>query len=356
MIHEAGRGHAEHVVAALASGVGSIKRSLLYMNHAVRLAARNDHVAVVQILLEWVGPYGSRVDPTEFCNRALQYAAEGGHVDVVRLLLRWVGSGNLKGKCIDPDACYHDSPLWYAARNNHAEVIRVLLDWVGQGKLKGRRLDPNGFSRSVIQIAVHSGHVEAVRVYLDWVGKGVLEGKRVDPTEANNLMVREAALNGNAEIVRVLLEWVGQGSLEGKRVDLERVGHKLEKYAQRKEITPLVLAVYREIAIARAEWMHLRASWIAAVVRGRFARQARGVRGVLPGRRVRPRKVQCFFFALQRNDKGHMVGPVVTRIPRPTNAGRMWYGQAHTRHPAYKHVVQCQGRVHFTGQASGAHG
>ena len=56
-------------------------------NLAIRMAAINEHAAVVKELLKWRGDGGVRVDPTAGNNYAIQIASARGSLEIVIALL-----------------------------------------------------------------------------------------------------------------------------------------------------------------------------------------------------------------------------------------------------------------------------
>jgi ankyrin repeat protein len=145
-------------------------------NQAIRLAARNGHVAVVERLLQ-----DERVDPSAEGNYAVQFAAINGHVAVVERLLRDVR--------VDPSADDNLALRW-AAREGHIAVVDRLLH--------DARIDPSANDNYAVRLAAVRGHVAVV--------ERLLRDDRVDPSAEDYHAVRWAAENGHLAVVDRLLQ------------------------------------------------------------------------------------------------------------------------------------------------------
>jgi ankyrin repeat protein len=145
-------------------------------NRAIRLAAKNGHLAVVERLLQ-----DPRVDPSAEDNIAVRYAALLGHLAVVDLLMQ--------DERVDPSADDHDS-VRSAALNGHLAVVDRLL--------QDPRVDPSADNNYAVRLASHEGHLAVVA--------RLLRDARVDPSANDNRAVRRAAENGHLAVVDRLLE------------------------------------------------------------------------------------------------------------------------------------------------------
>uniref|UniRef100_A0A9J8APR5 Ankyrin repeat domain 50-like n=1 Tax=Cyprinus carpio carpio TaxID=630221 RepID=A0A9J8APR5_CYPCA len=191
---------------------------------ALTLAARQGHVGVLQVLLDWVREQGSKrptaqallehVDSEGWT--ALRSAAWGGHKEAVRLLLE-AGA--------DIDGCDSDgrTALRAAAWGGHEEILLTLLDHGAQVD----RSDREG--RTPLIAAAYMGHKEAVEILLNaGADLNLADGDGRTALSVAALCVPSAAGGrGHGEVVSLLLE---QGA------DPE---HK-----DRDGMTPLLLASY----------------------------------------------------------------------------------------------------------------
>jgi len=176
-------------------------------NAALRLAAMNGHVGVLEVLLTH-----PLIDPSSEEQYAIGIAAQNGHADAVALLLadrrvdaaaahNWpiraaAAEGHtavVKLLLADPrvDAgAKDDDALASAARNGHDDVVALLL--------ADRHVDPTADKNYALRIACEKGHVAVVAV--------LLGDARVDPAAANHTAVMHAAANGHEDIVELLLD------------------------------------------------------------------------------------------------------------------------------------------------------
>ncbi|XP_066542576.1 ankyrin repeat domain-containing protein 50 isoform X2 [Hoplias malabaricus] len=170
---------------------------------ALTLAARQGHIGVLQILLEWAHDQGCDTPSVRALLEhadsegwtALRSAAWGGHKDAVKMLLE---AGTEVDGC-DPDG---RTALRAAAWGGHEEVLLTLL---GHGA-KVDRMDHEG--RTALIAAAYMGHKEAVEILLD-------AGAEVDLADGDGrtalsvaaLCVPSAAGGrGHGEVVSLLLE------------------------------------------------------------------------------------------------------------------------------------------------------
>ncbi|KFG78686.1 ankyrin repeat domain-containing protein [Metarhizium anisopliae] len=125
--------HFTHLMVASYFGHGAIVKLLLkrgatdleakdgeYNRTALWWAARNEHVAVVKLLLE----QGANIEARdgEYGGTPISWAAEYGHHTVVKLLLE-------KGADIESKGEYSGStPLSRAAQNGHLAIAKLLLN------------------------------------------------------------------------------------------------------------------------------------------------------------------------------------------------------------------------------------
>lgn len=112
---------------------------------------------------------------------ALRGAAENGHVEVVQVLLQ-------DGR-VDP-AADESVSLWRSALMGRFDVVETLL--------RDRRADPAARDNWAVRGAAHNGFTEATRL--------LLKDVRVDPCADQNRAVIWAAQKGHVEIVHLLLQ------------------------------------------------------------------------------------------------------------------------------------------------------
>ena len=176
-------------------------------NAALRLAAMNGHVGVLEVLLTH-----PLIDPSSEEQYAIGIAAQNGHADAVALLLadrrvdaaaanNWpIRAAAAEGHTavvkllladlrVDAGA-KDDDALASAARNGHGDVVALLL--------ADRHVDPTADTNYALRIACEKGHVAVVAV--------LLGDARVDPAAANHTAVMHAAANGHEDIVELLLD------------------------------------------------------------------------------------------------------------------------------------------------------
>ncbi|KAI4872225.1 hypothetical protein NFI96_012399 [Prochilodus magdalenae] len=170
---------------------------------ALTLAARQGHIGVLQILLEWAQDQGcdtpavrsllEHVDSEGWT--ALRSAAWGGHKDTVKMLLE-AGA--------EVDGCDADgrTALRAAAWGGHEEVLMTLLN---HGATVDR-VDHEG--RTPLIAAAYMGHKEAVDILLE-------AGTEVDLTDGDGRTALSVAAlcvpsatggRGHGEVVSLLLE------------------------------------------------------------------------------------------------------------------------------------------------------
>jgi hypothetical protein len=143
-------------------------------NYAIRLAAANGQLGVVNRLLE-----DARVDPSASDNYALIQAAKNGYLDVVNRLLVHPN--------VDPSARDNEAIIW-AAENGHLDVVNRLLD---------HGVDPSASDNYAILFAATNGQLGVVN--------RLLEDARVDPSADNNYAIRLAARHGHLAVVSSLI-------------------------------------------------------------------------------------------------------------------------------------------------------
>jgi ankyrin repeat protein len=156
----------------------------LYRSTALYWAARNGHVAVVQLLLE----KGADVEVKDIDgDTALHRPAWNGHEAVVQLLLK-------KGVDIEAKDIGGHTALHGAVHNGHEAVVRLLLE-------KGVGVEvKNNNGDTALHQAAWKGHEAVVRLLLE---------KGVDVEVKNNngdTALHQAAWKGHEAVVRLLLE------------------------------------------------------------------------------------------------------------------------------------------------------
>lgn len=191
---------------------------------ALTLAARQGHVGVLQVLLEWVQKKGNRSTAAQTLLEhvdsegwtALRSAAWGGHKEAVRLLLE-AGA--------EIDGCDSDgrTALRAAAWGGHEEIVLTLLKHGAEVD----RSDSEG--RTPLIAAAYMAHKEAVEILLDaGADLNLADGDGRTALSVAALCVPSAAGGrGHGEVVNLLLE---------RGADPE---HK-----DRDGMTPLLLASY----------------------------------------------------------------------------------------------------------------
>ena len=115
----------------------------------LHLAAENNHVALVRVLLDYGADLHVRSDGGW---TALHNAAERGHVEVASQLLKWkadVNAGTSSGM----------TALHWAARNGHYNMVLLLLDQEGI-----KRNCKDSFDITPMLGAAENGHIEIVQL------------------------------------------------------------------------------------------------------------------------------------------------------------------------------------------------
>ena len=110
LINACTTGDLEEVNAQLALGIDATADN----NRAIRFAARNGHVAVIERLLLVEG-----VDASAMNNFAMRWAAQNGHLAVINRLLQIEG--------VDAASAFYDYMLLAVARNGHQAGIEEKL-------------------------------------------------------------------------------------------------------------------------------------------------------------------------------------------------------------------------------------
>ena len=238
-------------------------------NAALRLAAMNGHVGVLEVLLTH-----PLIDPSSEEQYAIGIAAQNGHADAVALLLadrrvdaaaahNWpiraaAAEGHtavVKLLLADPrvDAgAKDDDALASAARNGHDDVVALLL--------ADRHVDPTADTNYALRIACEKGHVAVVAV--------LLGDARVDPAAANHTAVMHAAANGHEDIVELLLDdpRVNVTSIAGLELQADAcaiAGHRRISELLRSEIAMnhLTSQQHQQHQQRRQQWSQPSARW-----------------------------------------------------------------------------------------------
>ncbi|KJK78107.1 hypothetical protein H634G_06690 [Metarhizium anisopliae BRIP 53293] len=192
--------HFTHLLVASYFGHGAIVKLLLkrgatdleakdgeYNRTALWWAARNEHVAVVKLLLE----QGANIEATdaEYDGTPILWAAEYGHDTIVKLLLE-------KGAYIESRDKYTGStPLSRAAQNRHLAIAKLLLKKGADIKSKDKHSGWTPLSWAVVK-----GHEAIVKLLLE---KGAnVESKHNEDRKPLSL----AKARGHEAIAKLLLE------------------------------------------------------------------------------------------------------------------------------------------------------
>ena len=149
---------------------GSLSSSIdptIYTNYAIRCAAQNGYVKIVEILLQ-----DPRVEP--FTLMSIYVIVKDSQV--IELVLQ--------DPRVDPSANYN-----YAIIHANENKVTSLL-------LQDPRVDPSDINNDAIIFAGTNGHVKVVEL--------LLQDHRVDPSAQYNSAIRYAAQNGHVKVVKLL--------------------------------------------------------------------------------------------------------------------------------------------------------
>jgi hypothetical protein len=155
-------------------------------NQALRKAARNGHLGVVQYLCAL--PLVRGVDPGAADNKALRWAAAGGYLPVVQYLCALPPA-----RGVDPGAPDNEV-LWEAARYGHLPVVQYLC-----ALPPARGVDPGANDNAALRWAAEHGHLPVVQ-YLCALPPAC----GVDPGALHNDALQGAAANGHLDVVQFL--------------------------------------------------------------------------------------------------------------------------------------------------------
>ncbi|KAJ3256487.1 hypothetical protein HK103_005485 [Boothiomyces macroporosus] len=144
-------------------------------NKPIRVAARFNHLQIVQLLLE-----NPKVNPSDCDNEILQDAASGGRYEIVDLLM--------KDGRVDP-SFPNDQPILIAAQKLNFRIVDLLLD--------DPRVDPSSHNNFLIAICSTYGKASLV--------ERLMKDSRVSPSPGSTEALINAAKNGHLHIVKLLL-------------------------------------------------------------------------------------------------------------------------------------------------------
>lgn len=147
----------------------------IYNNAALRMAARNGHIAIVRYFLELPKEAAPNVDAR---SEALINASEFGHIDIVKYLISEKANVHVR----------NDSPLQIAAEKGHIDIVKYLIK--SNAKI-------NANNNVALRSAARHGHIDIVE-YL------VKKGANIHAN--NNESLVNAASGGFIEVVRYLIE------------------------------------------------------------------------------------------------------------------------------------------------------
>jgi hypothetical protein len=156
-------------------------------------AAGSGHVEVVNLLLDTPG---RGIDPADYHNKAIRNAAENGHLDVVDRLLQ-----DQRVNPNDDDGVpYNDDEypaIVLASIRGHVEVVARLL--------RDPRVIPGIRDSSAVIYASAEGHLDIVKLLLAYRNLAHPEWQ-VDPAARDNWALIMAARNGHVHVVDFLLK------------------------------------------------------------------------------------------------------------------------------------------------------
>eukprot|EP00455_Lapot_gusevi_P019844 TRINITY_DN2111_c0_g4_i1.p1 TRINITY_DN2111_c0_g4~~TRINITY_DN2111_c0_g4_i1.p1 ORF type:complete len:436 (+),score=43.95 TRINITY_DN2111_c0_g4_i1:62-1309(+) len=161
-------------------------------NEALRLAAKNGHLSVTNRLLQVPG-----VDPSAQANEAIRMAAANGHLAIVDRLLREAG--------VDPTA-QNNMALRQASKHGHIAIVDRLLQAPSVMELLSQVPDGNLLTQlgEVLRVVAETGDLALVNRLLEIPNLDV-------PTSC---AIQSAALRGHMEVTERLLQVLGVDELE----------------------------------------------------------------------------------------------------------------------------------------------
>ena len=139
----------ELLLTCRAEGNSDIKATNNRGKTALHLAAENNHLALVKLLLEHGADPHVRSDGGW---QPLLNAADKGHIEVASLLLRW--NANVNARTSSGMTALH-----WAARNGHIAMVELLLQQEGV-----KRNSKDSFDSTPMLGAAENGHIEIVQL------------------------------------------------------------------------------------------------------------------------------------------------------------------------------------------------
>jgi hypothetical protein len=161
-------------------------------NVCIEQAVSNRNFRMVKRLLA-----DERVDPTSNTHESLQIAVNIEEPGMVKMLLDWRGS---KGQFVDP-TIFHSLLLIYAVKDNQPAIVRMLLQWRHTDGDTVLFVDPREDDAKSLRKASEKGYLTVVNMLLAWRGPN---GERVDPTSHDNEAIRSAVYHGHTRVAQRL--------------------------------------------------------------------------------------------------------------------------------------------------------
>lgn len=182
------------------------------------LAARNNHVAVVDTLLKYENALPEQTIRKPFLEQTtnsgetiFHIAAQNGHVRLVNMLLP-------KLQLFGANAPRNDgeTPLFLAVKKNHVAVVDVLLEY---GDVFFDQTTSSG--ENILHIAAQYGCVEMVRFLLQKWCAAMINEKTINGESALHL----AARYGHIEVIKILMLYGASDGMDALKLVIELRKH-----------------------------------------------------------------------------------------------------------------------------------